>query len=407
MSGTDYLRIWYRAQVSIALFCVAVIGGWEFYHHLPFVPWMIIMAVILVLALVAEANDLPRWLQAVNRWIQCLIQPIILVVVWAIMTREIIVRLQLPPRGVMVITMTYYVVMFAPMAGIIGGQLQWTLARLFYPFWWFSIVTGIVGVIYPAKFAGPHLFALILQTGALGALALFLMMVAAMRAWHLSWPGINPQFGRGFSWLSLAILLGLGGIFIFINAFSSGDSVKNILTSYSFANFHPNREYLLTAFEAGVAEETLCRFGSLGVCLYALRNFRWQILGAVLLTSALFGALHLGNLVEQPLAITILQTISAFGLGLYFAVVYLYTGQLWLAMLLHFLLDWLAFSTSGSTAMMGNPTLADWYLLAVEVLFFTGITIWMFLGDRYQVMERHARRLTGENQRFGYRLTFE
>ncbi|HJG49979.1 MAG TPA: CPBP family intramembrane metalloprotease, partial [Limosilactobacillus ingluviei] len=66
-----------------------------------------------------------------------------------------------------------------------------------------------------------------------------------------------------------------------------------------------------------------------------------------------------------------------------------------------------AFSTSGSTAMMGNPTLADWYLLAVEVLFFTGITIWMFLGDRYQVMERHARRLTGENQRFGYRLTFE
>ena len=126
------------------------------------------MAVILVLALVAEAYDLPRWLQSVNRWIQCLIQPIILVVVWAIMTREIIVRLQLPPRGVMVITMTYYVVMFAPMAGIIGGQLQWTLARLFYPFWWFSIVTGIVGVIYPAKFAGPHLFALILQTGALG-----------------------------------------------------------------------------------------------------------------------------------------------------------------------------------------------------------------------------------------------
>lgn len=406
MSGTDYLQIWYRAQISIALFCVLVIGGWETFHQLPYVSWMAVMALVLIFAWLDEGLTLPSWLTAVNRWLQCLVQPIILTVVWTIMTREIIVRLQLPARGVMVITMAYFIVMFAPMAGIVGGKLKTSLARILYPAWWFVIVITLVGSIYPAKFAGPRTFELILTTGALGAVAFFLMMVATMRAWHLSWPGINPQFGRGFSWLSLIILLGLGFLFIFINSFSTGDRWSNILTSYDLHLAYSSREYLLTAFEAGVAEETLCRFAFLGVLLYVFRNFRNQALWAILVSSFLFGILHFGNALVQPFMITFLQAVSAMALGLYFAVIYLYTGQLWLSMLMHFLLDWLAFSASGSVVMTGSPTIADWYLLIVEVLFFGGITAWMMFGDRRQVIDRHARRFAGDEQRFNFRLEF-
>lgn len=407
MSGKDYLQIWYRAQVGIALFCVCVIGGWEAYHGLPYVPYCIIMGLILIFAAVDELVDLPKWLSAANRWLQCLVQPIILVAVWAIMTREIIVRLQLPARGVMIMTMTYYIVMFAPMAGIVGGQLKTAVARLFYPFAWFNIVIGMVGVIYPTKFAGPTFFAQLLTTGDLGCLAFFLMAVAAMRSWEMSWPGIMPRFGTDFSWWHLALLLLVGLLYIFINGFSSGTSWSNLLTSYDFAAFHPTINFALEAFEAGVAEETLCRFIGLGVLLYAFRNLRAQVPVALIVSAVLFGCLHLANLVEQPLLITTLQVVGATMMGLYFGVVYLYTGQLWLAMFLHALLDFVAFSVSGTTSMSGTPGLSDWYLLGVTVVIFGGIAWWMMTGKRRNVVDRHARYFTGYHQRFGYRLTFE
>ena len=38
-----------------------------------------------------------------------------------------------------------------------------------------------------------------------------------------------------------------------------------------------NRRLVLTALEAGIAEETLCRFGILGALLYACRNLTQRV----------------------------------------------------------------------------------------------------------------------------------
>ncbi len=407
MSGKDYLQIWYRAQAAIALFCVCVIAGWEVVHGLPYIRMFAVMGLILVLALVAEAVRLPRWLELSNRWLQCLAQPVIMVVVWAIMSREIIVRLQLPARGVMIMTMAYFVVMFAPLAGIVGGELKNVVARIFYPFWWFAILTSLLGAIYPEKFAGPQFFVLLIGTGALGALAFFLMAVAAMRSWELSWPGIKPQFGRGFSWWSFCFLMVVALVFIALNALGGITSWSDLVATLGPHNLLSNHEYLLSAFEAGVAEETLCRFVILGALLVAFRNLAQQLPLAVVASALLFALMHLGNMLAQPVSTTLLQVLGTFGLGLFFAVVYLYTGQLWLAMLLHFLLDWTAFAASGSTTMNTVPTTSEWIAVGVEVVVFIGITVWMLTGDRRLVVDRHARRLTGADQHFGYRLSFD
>lgn len=406
MTGRDYLHIWYLAQSAVILFLLLVIGAWEAYHGIRMVVLMIPLAVVMLLAIICSTLPrAPHWLELVNRWVQAICQPLILTIVWGIMTRILIVRLQLPPRGIVALGMIYYVVMFAPFASEIGGQLQWAVGRIIYLFWWLNVVLAM-DITFPLKFAGPHAFAVLINTGAVGAIAYFVLVTTVMRAWHLSWPGLKPKFGWGFSWWVLITLIVVDVLFTVWDAYGSGTGLQNVLTSYHFAWKRPDGTLTMTAFEAAVAEESMCRFGFLGCALYAFRQFRNRIPFAVTLSSVLFGLMHLVNLDGQTLSMTIVQVLSAFVLGLFFAVVYLYTGQLWLTMLMHFLIDWLSASASGTMVMSGQAGSMDWLTLVIQMVVFIGITVWMMFGPRREVMKRHADKLIGEDQHFGYRLEF-
>ena len=406
MSGRDYLHIWYLAQSSVILFLLLLIGAWEAYHGIRLVVVVIPVALIMLLAIISSSiPKQPDWLALINRWVQAICQPLILTVVWGMVTRILIVRLQLPARGIVALAMIYYVVMFAPFASEIGGQLKWTVARICYLFWWMNVVLA-TELGFPLKFAGPHAFAVLISTGAVGALAFFVMVTTVMRAWHLSWPGIKPQFGWGFSWWVLITLIVIDFLFTIWNAYGAGDSFKNLFFSYDFAWKRPNGTLTMQAFEAAVAEETLCRFGFLGCALYAFRRYAQRIPYAVVLSSALFGLIHYFNLMYQGFGITTVQVLSAFSMGMFFAVVYLYTGQLWITMLMHFLIDWTSFTVSGTSVMVGSATAMDWVTLLIQMIVFIGAAIWMMGGHRRKVMKRHADRLIGEDQRFDYRLDF-
>lgn len=406
MSGRDYLHIWYLAQSAVILFLLLLIGAWEAYHGIRLVVVIIPVALLMLLAIVsASIPHQPHWLELINRWLQSIFQPLILTVVWGMVTRILIVRLQLPARGIVALGMIYYVVMFAPFASEIGGQLQWAVGRIIYLFWWMNIVLAM-SVAFPLKFSGPHAFAVLISTGAVGAVSFFVMVTTVMRAWHLSWPGIKPQFGWGFSWWVLLTLIIVDILFTIWNAYGTGNSWKNMFFQYNFVWKRPTGTLTMEAFEAAVAEETLCRFGFLGCALYAFRNFNNRIPYAVLLSSALFGLMHYFNLIGQSFDITTVQVLSAFSMGMFFAVVYLYTGQLWISMIMHFLIDWTSFMVSGTSVMVGKTSAMDWITLIVEMLVFIGISIWMMYGNRRQVMKRHADRLIGEDQHFGFRLEF-
>ncbi|WP_251545547.1 CPBP family intramembrane glutamic endopeptidase [Limosilactobacillus caecicola] len=406
MSGRDYLHIWYIAQSAVILFLLLLIAAWEAYYGIRLVMVVIPVALIMLLAIVsATLPQLPHWLQLINRWLQAVCQPFILAIVWGMVTRILIARLQLPARGIVALGMLYYIVMFAPFASEIGGQFQWAVSRICYLFWWLSCISTM-GVGLPMKFAGPHTFVVLISTGAVAAIAYFVMVTTVMRSWKLSWPGIKPQFGWGFSWWVLITLVLVDVLFTIWNAYGAGDSWKNMFFSYDFHGIRPTGTLTMQAFEAGVAEETLCRFGILGCALYAFRRFENRIPYAVLLSSALFGLIHYTNLAEQTFSLTTVQVLSAFAMGLFFCVVYLYTGQLWITMLMHFLIDWTSFTISGSAVMSGQAGAMDWITLAVQMVVFVGVTIWMMFGNRRHVMKRHADRLIGEDQRFGFRLQF-
>lgn len=407
MSGRDYLHIWYLAQLMVVTFLLLLICAWEAYHGIGLVFRMVPVTIITLIGLLESSWDhSPSWFKIGNRWLQAIFQPVILIVVWGFVTRSIIVRLQLPARGVVALMMLYYLLMFTPFASEIGGQLEWVSARIIYLFWWFNLVTFGMDIALPQKFMGPHSFVVLISSGATGAIAFFLLVTTVMRAWKLSWPGLKPQFSWDVSWWVILALLVVAAALIVWNAYGTGDRWYNVLTSYHFSWQTPSKMLSAQAFEAAVAEESLARFGFLGACLYAMRNWKDRVCWAVIASSALFGLMHYFNLFDQHFDMTTVQAINAFLLGLFLSVVYLYTGQLWLTMLIHFLFDWTAFTVSGTSTMAGHTSYMDWLTLLIELIVLGGISAWMMFGNRRHVMERHANKLIGQDQRFGFRLNF-
>ena len=134
MSGRDYLHIWYQAQLVGALIFLIAVAWWNV-----LIMGRGIRLLVFILALVALeglmitiVTHVPRWLQVVDVFLQTMLQPIMLIMLWGTVTREIIVRLHLPARGVIAVTLLYYLIMFAPFTSEIGGQLENVIARIVF-----------------------------------------------------------------------------------------------------------------------------------------------------------------------------------------------------------------------------------------------------------------------------------
>ena len=395
MSGTDYLKIWYRVQIGATLLILAMmmIRNYEFNRHRIAV-LLLFTVVILAIALVVELwAQLPLAIKRVNAWLQALTQPLILILAWDVITREIIVLLHLPSRGVVTLMIAYYFIMFAPFASVIGSQLTSSIERFIFVFWMVPVVF-LPLLALPTDLIDNHFLLLALSTGAVGTVAYFILITTAMRAWKLSWPGLRPHWSGDFNWW---ILLGLVVIDLLFTGLNIGQWPNLHLASWHLT---------MSAFEAGVMEETLFRFAILGILFAAWRNVKQRLPLAIVTSALLFGLVHLSNAMLQHWDMTILQAVSAFSLGLFFAVVYVYTGQLWLTMVMHGLLDWTSFVVTGSDLMKGTTNWTDWVSVILELVVFAGIAAWMMFGQRRKVMERHVARLTGEHQHFGFMVRY-
>lgn len=396
MTGRDYLKIWYRVQIGATLFVLAAMMVRNFglgRQHV--VMTLLAPVVILAVGLVVELlPSLPAVIRRLNAWLQGILQPLILVVAWDVITREMITLLHLPSRGVVSLMIIYYVVMFAPFASVIGGQLTYSIERFIFALSTFQVVF-IPLVAFPDDLITSRLLLMALSTGAVGALAYFALIVTVMRAWRLSWPGLKPHWSGDFNWW---ILLGLVVIDLAVTFINVG-GLPNLAKA--------NLQLTMSAFEAAVAEETLFRFAILGILFYAWRNVHQRLPYALVTSSVLFGLMHLTNAAEQSWDVTVYQAVATIGIGLFFAVVYVYTGQLWLVMIMHGLFDWFSFMVTGATTMAGNHVgLGEWLAVLVELVIFGLITAWMLFGQRRQVMNRHVARLTGAKQHFDFQIQY-
>ena len=166
------------------------------------------------------------------------------------------------------------------------------------------------GVVLPRALPGVDVSAV----RALGQIALAL--VAAALAVRIGWRAVEPEEGR----VQHARLLVLPILFA---ALPLGAGLR--IEGWSSLAF-------LTAMElvVGFSEELVFR----GFILRAL--LPGGMTRAVLASSALFGLVHLGNIVYgASVAVTLFQVVGVFAFGVGMAAIVLRTGALWPAMLIH------------------------------------------------------------------------
>lgn len=144
----------------------------------------------------------------------------------------------------------------------------------------------------------------------------------------------------------------------------------------------PTLAMISTSLMAGCCEEAA--FRGLGIS-YLMRQWKEEnrVMPALLFTSACFGLVHSSNIIAgADVPITLIQTAGSFFIGLFLGAIFLRSGNLWPAMIIHFLHDIFAgmFLSEGYilTHTVGWPDVAD--LLCCALLGCVGI--WLIRAEK-------------------------
>lgn len=241
--------------------------------------------------------------------------------------------------------------------------------------------------------------------GVIAALALLILACFLGYAWGYRFnPNLKFVKSRNFQIWVFVIVVVFATIDLFYNAFSDYD--KNLWTVFFGYSINIYAKYLTipnltSAIEPGILEETE-RYLMVLIFIAGFNRFpKWRVPIAVYASGILFGLSHAGNVGwnGETLSATVAQVIGVMGSGFLWAVLYLYTGKLWLPMIFHFLMDYLADLQSGwnSAGWQFSGWTADYISEILMVAVPLAFTIWMMFGQRRAVLEENANRLLNLN----------
>lgn len=241
--------------------------------------------------------------------------------------------------------------------------------------------------------------------GVIAALALLILACFLGYAWDYRFnPNLKFVKSRNFQMWVFVIVVVFATIDLFYNAFSDYD--KNLWTVFFGYSINIYAKYLTipnltSAIEPGILEETE-RYLMVLIFIAGFNRFpKWRVPIAVYASGIFFGLSHAGNVGwnGETLSATVAQVIGVMGSGFLWAVLYLYTGKLWLPMIFHFLMDYLADLQSGwnSAGWQFSGWTTDYISEILMVAVPLAFTIWMMFGQRRAVLEENANRLLNLN----------
>ena len=241
--------------------------------------------------------------------------------------------------------------------------------------------------------------------GVIAALALLILACFLSYAWGYRFnPNLKFVKSRNFQMSVFVIVIAFATIDLFYNAFSDYD--KQIWTAFFSYSIDIQSKYLTipnltSAIEPGILEETE-RYLMVLIFIAGFNRFpKWRVPIAVYASGILFGLSHAGNVGwnGETLSAAIAQVIGVMGSGFLWAVLYLYSGKLWLPMIFHFLMDYLADLQSGwnSAGWQFSGWATDYISEILMVAVPLAFTIWMMFGQRRAVLEENANRLLNSN----------
>lgn len=131
--------------------------------------------------------------------------------------------------------------------------------------------------------------------------------------------------------------------------------------------------FAVTMFLVGYAEEVFLRGIVLNLLIQRFSKTGRGVLGAVLISSIIFGLAHFSNLAAGAnLESVCVQVIEAVVLGIIFAAIYLRSNNIWVTIILHGLMDFASLQGSGifdqGDLVDGISMLSRYNLIAVPFL---------------------------------------
>ena len=233
------------------------------------------------------------------------------------------------------------------------------------------IISNLAGIPLALIF-GKNMSAVLALSECVNIFAAFLVL-------SIYWRHFHPEFEgnlKGGSQVGKWVIFGIVAAFVFTLV----DIIQaNGTTTVGF----PGIVNVLAAFMAGICEETIYR--GIGTS-YLMRQWRDEkkIIPAMIITSAVFGMIHLVNLATgSPLVMVLPQVINAGVMGMLLCAVYLRSGNLIPVMVLHTLNDFGKFmfvdiiEEGGGFSETTTLSSADWISLAVSMIVYLGIALYL------------------------------
>ncbi|MFQ9706328.1 MAG: CPBP family intramembrane glutamic endopeptidase [Limosilactobacillus pontis] len=349
-------------------------------------PSRFVTAIVLIIILGAYLTDeyfcLSGTIRKVNVIVQILFQPFAFSY-----TAGTLLTLITPFKIMPVVSLcilVWYTISFFPYIQQFIAPIKNNGLRLFWLIYFFQIAISPLAYFGITSSTNPW-FGAFFSTGLIGAVAYSIGLIKTMQAWHFGDPIILIKNRSKDNVLVISVFAILVALFIYSNLVNINTWAK--LSSLRFW------QLLLEAMEAGIGEEVLCRFGILTLLLYFVRKLSLRIPIAIIGSSLLFGLFHFLNLTGQGLALTIYQFCFTAVSGIFFSLLFLYSGHLELVIVIHFMMDLLSYSATGDSSLSGNITLSEYQSVINLTFLMLVLLIWMMFGKRHQVMEKHAKLL--------------
>ena len=132
---------------------------------------------------------------------------------------------------------------------------------------------------------------------------------------------------------------------------------------------------LTMGIAAGFYEEAIVRGVTIPIGMRYLKGEN-RCFKAAVITSLVFGLIHLGNIAEgASIQISVIQAIATTFVGLLFAAVFLRTGSILISIFMHGIFDWMCFVTDSSLVdgVMVNTTISPGLIAALAVDIAAGV----------------------------------
>lgn len=343
---------------------------------------LVLLMLIIALLFTSVARS-SRNLQYLNWVIQLLTVPVLLS-----FTTGSLLMLTRSLSFVSILVLLSYLVIFIPYTKLYVKPLRNTWLRLLWVIFFFQIAIGPASYYGITVTTGNVWFTSPITTGCLGAIAYLIVIIKAFASWHLQTPLSFAKYHVKVNWGVILVYLLLVLLFLYSN-----------LAGYQKLRMKGGLQLwqdFLTSLESGIGEETLCRFAILTLLVIICRHSKWKVPLVIYTSSLIFGLLHFINLIDQNWPLTVFQFCFTTISGIFFALIFLYTGRLWLVMVIHFAMDFVS-SFSEISAMNSTVSLADYQSIVVLALLMLVLTIWMMRGKRGKVMQTRTQLLITKN----------